>query len=197
MQLTMVSCLQAICRDLWALHLSLLPTPPSPEPYIHAQDLRGEPSGSTGDVSAILSQSHRPEASKPNPDPDTSTSTNRTQQDGVDAKTGSRDEQSDSEDSSSSDDDDDSGNENRRPSPEDDPELAAMLRENSIASSSSEDEDEGEGGAGSADKPNSQPRKHRGPGSRRKYEAPPSTIAVLALACWILRVPAMCLDFIR
>ncbi|KAL1761086.1 hypothetical protein FB107DRAFT_201738 [Schizophyllum commune] len=150
---------EAICRDLWALHLSLLPTPPSPEPYIHAQELRGEPSGSTGDVSAILSQSHRTEASKPNPDPDTSTSTNRTQQDG------------------------------------DDPELAAMLRENSIASSSSEDEDEGEVGAG--DNPNVQPRKHRGPGSRRKYEAPPSTVAVLAFACWSLRVPAMYLDFIR
>ena len=87
--------------------------------------------------------------------------------------------------------------ENGSQTTEDDPELAAMLRENSIASSSSEDEDEGEGGAGSADKPNSQPRKHRGPGSRRKYEAPPSTIAVLALACWILRVPAMYLDFIR
>ena len=196
MRLTDISIHQAICRDLWSLHLSLLPTPPSPEPYIHAQELRGEATGSVGDVSAILSQSHRPKASKPDLDPDTSTSTTK-QPDGVDADASPRREQSDSEDSSLSDDDNDSGNENRRPSPEDDPELAAMLLENSIASSSSEDEDEGEGGAGSADKPNSQPRKHRGPGSRRKYEAPPSTIAVLALACWILRVPAMYLDLIR
>ncbi|KAI5893499.1 uncharacterized protein SCHCODRAFT_01140856 [Schizophyllum commune H4-8] len=151
---------EAICRDLWALHLSLLPTPPSPEPYIHAQELRGEASGSTGNLSAILAQNHRPEASKPDLDPDSSVSTTTKQHD-------------------------------------DDPELAAMLRENSTASSSSEDEDEGEGGAGTADNPNAQPRKHRGPGSRRKYEAPSSTVAVLALACWVLRVPAMYLDFIR
>ncbi|KAL1694517.1 hypothetical protein GGG16DRAFT_47033 [Schizophyllum commune] len=162
---------EAICRDLWALHLSLLPTPPSPEPYIHAQELRGETSGPAGDLGANLSQSHRPEASNPNLDPDTSISTIK-QPDGVDADANPRREQND-------------------------PELAAMLRENSIASSSSEDEDEGEGGAGSADNPNAQPRKHRGPGSRRKYEAPPSTVAVLALACWILRVPAMYLDFVR
>jgi RNA polymerase I-specific transcription initiation factor RRN7 len=29
--------LQIICRDLWALHLSLLPSPPPPEPLLHQQ----------------------------------------------------------------------------------------------------------------------------------------------------------------
>ncbi|KAG8929496.1 hypothetical protein FRC02_005510 [Tulasnella sp. 418] len=29
---------EVICRDLWALHVSLLPNPPPPEPYYHAQD---------------------------------------------------------------------------------------------------------------------------------------------------------------
>ena len=116
MRLTIVSCIQAICRDLWALHLSLLPTPPSPEPYIHAQELRGEATGSAGEVSAILSQSHRPEASKPDLDLNTSTSTTK-QPDGVDADANPRREQSDSEDSSSSDDDDDSGNEIAGPRP--------------------------------------------------------------------------------
>jgi len=30
-----------ICRDLWALHLSLLPSPPPPEPLLHQQATQG------------------------------------------------------------------------------------------------------------------------------------------------------------
>jgi len=29
---------EIVCRDFWALHLSLLPTPPPAEPYLHSQD---------------------------------------------------------------------------------------------------------------------------------------------------------------
>ena len=29
---------QIICRDTWALHLSLLSSPPPPEPYFHAEE---------------------------------------------------------------------------------------------------------------------------------------------------------------
>jgi len=32
---------QIICRDLWTLHLSLLPSPPPPEPLLHQQATRG------------------------------------------------------------------------------------------------------------------------------------------------------------
>jgi RNA polymerase I-specific transcription initiation factor RRN7 len=32
---------QIICRDLWALHLSSLPSPPPPEPLLHQQATRG------------------------------------------------------------------------------------------------------------------------------------------------------------
>jgi len=32
---------QIICRDLWALHLSLLPSPPPPEPLLHQQATQG------------------------------------------------------------------------------------------------------------------------------------------------------------
>ncbi|KAH8999102.1 hypothetical protein EDB92DRAFT_2005820 [Lactarius akahatsu] len=35
---------EIICRDLWALHLSLLPSPPPPEPLLHKQATRGRPS---------------------------------------------------------------------------------------------------------------------------------------------------------
>ncbi|KAI0032047.1 hypothetical protein K488DRAFT_50812 [Vararia minispora EC-137] len=30
---------ETMCRDIWALHLSLLPSPPLPEPFLHEQDL--------------------------------------------------------------------------------------------------------------------------------------------------------------
>ena len=33
--------MQIICRDLWSLHLSLLPSPPPPEPLLHLQDTHG------------------------------------------------------------------------------------------------------------------------------------------------------------
>ena len=37
--------MQIICRDLWALHLSLLPSPPPPEPLLHKQATHDHPSG--------------------------------------------------------------------------------------------------------------------------------------------------------
>jgi RNA polymerase I-specific transcription initiation factor RRN7 len=30
-----------VCRDIWALHLSLIPKPPPAEPYLHAQEAEG------------------------------------------------------------------------------------------------------------------------------------------------------------
>ena len=48
-----------ICRDIWALHLSLLPTPPSAEPYFHSQgvtDPTTKAEGSQGGVKQSASQ---------------------------------------------------------------------------------------------------------------------------------------------
>ena len=33
---------QVVCRDLWALHLSLLPDPPPAEPYLYERETKGE-----------------------------------------------------------------------------------------------------------------------------------------------------------
>lgn len=33
--------IQVICRDIWALHLALLPSPPPPEPLLHKQATQG------------------------------------------------------------------------------------------------------------------------------------------------------------
>lgn len=41
--------MQIICRDLWALHLSLLPSPPPPEPLLHKQATYGHPSSKLAD----------------------------------------------------------------------------------------------------------------------------------------------------
>ncbi|KAF8591519.1 hypothetical protein K439DRAFT_1326822 [Ramaria rubella] len=43
---------EVVCRDVWALHLSLLPHPPSPEPYLHTLDNGGD------NVSSVSSKSH-------------------------------------------------------------------------------------------------------------------------------------------
>jgi RNA polymerase I-specific transcription initiation factor RRN7 len=81
---------------------------------------------------------------------------------------------------------------------DDDPELAALLQMNSDISSPSDSEDETEGefkrqeqGEG---KTKTKGRRHKG---RYAYEMPASTIAVLIVACWTLRIPVMCRDFAR
>ena len=41
---------QTVCRDLWALHLSLLPDPLPAEPYLHAQENIGTDRGDAEDT---------------------------------------------------------------------------------------------------------------------------------------------------
>ncbi|KAJ7590937.1 hypothetical protein C8J56DRAFT_1163014 [Mycena floridula] len=121
---------ELVCRDIWALHLSMLSIPPPAEPYYHS---RGD------------------EAAK---DPE-------------------------GEDGTNVDDDEDE-------------DLAQLLKENSDISSSSSSEDEQDGNATVPSIPIE--RKKRG---THRYERPASMIAVLTLACWSLRIPAMYRDFTR
>ena len=75
---------------------------------------------------------------------------------------------------------------------ENDPELAALLQMNSDMSSS---ESEGEPKQDQCEgKTKAKDRRQRG---RYAYEMPASTIAVLIVACWMLRIPVMCRDFVR
>ncbi|KAK1236484.1 hypothetical protein PQX77_000261 [Marasmius sp. AFHP31] len=53
--------IEVVCRDVWALHLSLLPDPPPAEPYHHARQQQepnqsNEPSSARGDGSASATQ---------------------------------------------------------------------------------------------------------------------------------------------
>jgi RNA polymerase I-specific transcription initiation factor RRN7 len=150
---------QIICRDLWALHLSLIPSPPPAEPYFHAQEVSKEGRDSieerTEDLSASRDSGHEEDMGS---DP-------------------SEDESSSTED---------------KIEDEEDRELAALLRENSESSSSSE---EGEGDKSTIPKP--KPPAQRNQKTSGPQEVLASTVAVLMLACWTMRIPVIYLDFVR
>jgi RNA polymerase I-specific transcription initiation factor RRN7 len=92
-------------------------------------------------------------------------------------------EQGESEESSSSESSDAEENE--------DPEIVALLRENSASGSSDDD-----GGIVDALKlSGTSPRQARKKSLQNRYDSPASNVAVLALACWMMRIPVMCADF--
>ncbi|KAH7921820.1 hypothetical protein BV22DRAFT_1106975 [Leucogyrophana mollusca] len=102
---------ETVCRDIWTLHLNLLPNPPPAEPYHHLQEQKGTKT-----------------------DPAARTSTRRADSASGSSKSRERtDKSGDSGSDSSSSSEDESGE-------EDDPELVELLRENSEISSSSDDE---------------------------------------------------------
>ncbi|KAG6866442.1 hypothetical protein C0991_003960 [Blastosporella zonata] len=144
---------EVICRDIWALHIDLLPNSPSAEPYYYAQELRNEDSGEGASKSKADNASEESDSDEDGEKP-------------------------------SSEDDERDDMEGR----DEDPELTALLRANSDAEESSDSGDEGE------------MPKHKGKikgrsRGRKIYEGPASTIAVLIVGCWTLRVPVLCRDF--
>ncbi|KIK68049.1 hypothetical protein GYMLUDRAFT_36871 [Collybiopsis luxurians FD-317 M1] len=169
---------EMVCRDLWALHLSLLPELPPSEPYLdlnsalrssaldgHTQIERTSPSRHHS-RSRTRSRPHSPETRPSSPLPSDSPSPN-----------------------SSSDSEDDS--ETQQNEEDVDFELAELMRENS----ESEDDD---GELGDDDnlrkgKPQEQRRRH----GHNAYEGPANNLAVLMVALWTLRIPVMYRDLIR
>lgn len=123
---------EAVCRDLWALHISLLEQPVPPEPYFHLQEF-AEPSKQKAPA-----------------------------------------QESDSE-------------------PDEGAELEELMRQNSDVSS---EEEGGNTSDGPADAPQDSSGGNRKT-SRRASETPISTIVILVLTCWTLRIPALYRDFIR
>ncbi|OCH94136.1 hypothetical protein OBBRIDRAFT_817467 [Obba rivulosa] len=156
---------ETVCRDLWALNLSLLPSLPPVEPLHYMRDER-----TGGDGSSV-----HPASTGKNPSED-DTDDHRAAQ-GDDHATTAGQELSSS--SSSSEDE------------EDDAIMADLMREASVVSTSS-DEDV-EDGPDVQQKPQAVKKKR----AYRQYDAPDSTIAVLMLACWTLRLPVMYMDFVR
>jgi RNA polymerase I-specific transcription initiation factor RRN7 len=148
--------MQTVCRDIWALHLSLMPQPPPAEAHFDLEE--SAPTKGPGDTNAKTSCAER-----------------GFQSDG-------EGEQSDSSGSSASDEEDD-----------EDPELNELMQENSESSSSSED-----GGVDRTTKvPLAPPKVQSAKKQFSRYASLSSTIAVLMLACWTIRIPVIYMDFIR
>ncbi|KAI9063267.1 hypothetical protein FKP32DRAFT_1572264 [Trametes sanguinea] len=167
---------EIICRDVWALHLSLLPNPPSPEPLLHEQDAAGD-----GEPS-----SKGPSASRRTPRPNEGSDSDEA----TDVEEHDEEHDQGQSSSSSSSSDSESESESESDGPQHDSELEELMRANSETPSSEEDERE------NAPRPKPPPRKRK----RRtfgQYEAPASTVSCLVLACWTLRIPVMYMDFTR
>ncbi|KAJ8481779.1 hypothetical protein ONZ51_g5780 [Trametes cubensis] len=115
---------EMICRDVWALHLALLPNPPSPEPLLHEQD-----TVVTGSSPSKGKQTAR-QSAKPGESDDEGAAIDRDDTD----KDEDKDEERSSRSSSSGSDTDGSDR---------DSELDELMRENSETSSSDEGEHRG------------------------------------------------------
>ena len=158
---------QTVCRDLWALHLSLLPDPPPAEPYLHAQENVGTDRGDAEDAG------EQPPSSLPS--------------EGFSSRLDS-DQEAGSGDESGRNEEEGKQSLNNDEEEEEDSELEALMRENSdLSSSSDEDETQGE----------PLPKKQGKRKGKSVEESPVSTIAVLVLGCWTLRIPVMYRDFSR
>ncbi|KAI0723281.1 hypothetical protein C8Q76DRAFT_615356 [Earliella scabrosa] len=158
----------SICRDTWALNLSLLPNPPDAEPLTHMHGGGDTDAGPPGPSIPDTTQS-KPKVDKEENEQITS-----------DDEKGKETNASASSSSSESDDSDDG-----------DSELDKLMRENSESPSSDDDEHRG-------------PQKDRTsvPVKKRRrnfgqYDVPATTISVLVIACWTLRLPVTYMDFVR
>ncbi|KAI9001035.1 hypothetical protein BD414DRAFT_473429 [Trametes punicea] len=158
---------EMICRDVWALNLSLLPDPPSPEPLLHGQD-------TAIDGQRTKAQPGSPQSPQQGASSDPDATTDDEDQD--------ENENRSSSPSSSSESDSDG--------PDRDSELEELMRENSETPSSDSDEPQ------STPRPKLSARASKKHNFGR-YDAPANTVACLVLACWTMRLPVMYMDFVR
>ncbi|KAI0307155.1 hypothetical protein B0F90DRAFT_1807830 [Multifurca ochricompacta] len=159
---------EIICRDLWALHLCLLPSPPPPEPVLHNQATQGD----AGDNGPTLGDSKRLSRGF--------TTTEGDKAIGAQGRKASLwqsgGSSSESESNSKS---------------EDDSEMDELLGILSQSSSSEDDEDDDTG------QPRPKPEGSERKSNMFGKWGPASNIAVLVVACWTLRLPIIYLDLIR
>ncbi|KAH9482730.1 hypothetical protein JR316_0004830 [Psilocybe cubensis] len=159
---------EIICRDVWALNLALLPDPPPAEPYHHAVETQiHDEVDPVVDIKAFSSSMKQ------------------------DLDGASEDEQANDDDANEKEEHSDTDEDEEE---EEDAELELLMQENSDLSSSSEDEL----GESKISGPESgQPKMEGGRKGRFRYESPLSTIAVLVVTCWMMRIPVMYRDFTR
>lgn len=190
-----------VCKDLWALHLSLLPDPPPSEPFFDARPTRSSsPNLAKGKVqpehqpsnirSKTKSRPHFTGTRPSSPLPSDSPSSSSEQDVPGDAK------------DSNDDDDRDSGvgrvikkrGEEEEQEDSEDSEMAELMRENS----ESEDDDDSElNDADSKGQMRGEAGEKRRKRGHNAHEGPVNNLAVLVVACWTLRIPMMYSDIIR
>lgn len=179
-----------ICRDIWALHLSLLPTPPSAEPYFHSQGVTDPTTKAEGSQGGVKQSASQEIDDGPALAGATRASRGVKVEDGKPPGDDSEGEGDDAELQSLNEFGDGAG----------DDELAALLRENSDYSSSSDLEEpngsRSELEDGERARSSGSGRKGR-PKGRNTYEGLQGTLSVLIVGLWILRVPFMYSDIIR
>ncbi|KAL5488108.1 hypothetical protein ACEPAI_6216 [Sanghuangporus weigelae] len=158
---------EIVCRDTWALHLSLLPSPPPPEPFIHAQQHDDD------DVQKL----DFAQKAKSSPRKETREDRNIDEAENV----------SESSDTDSSSAPDDEG------SDEESPRMDDLMKEASEAETSESDEED-RGRGLSQVKRTSQRR--TGMRWRGDDDSPAATICVLVHSCWLMRIPVIYKDFI-
>ncbi|KAJ4481643.1 hypothetical protein C8J55DRAFT_535845 [Lentinula edodes] len=191
---------EMVCKDLWALHLSLLQDPPPSEPFFDARPTRTfRPNLAKGKVQPDDQPSNIRSKTKSRPH---STETRPSSPLPSDSPSSSSSEQDVPGDPKDSDDDDDQdsgvGGVGKKRSEEqedsEDSEMAELMRENS----ESEDDDDSE--LNDADS-KGQMRGEAGEKRRKRghsaHEGPMNNLAVLVVACWTLRIPMMYSDIIR
>ncbi|KAJ4478198.1 hypothetical protein J3R30DRAFT_3289949 [Lentinula aciculospora] len=158
---------EMVCRDLWALHLSLLQDPPPSEPTFDSRTMRSStPNSALDEVQPEVQRSYsrsraksrkhslgtRPSSPLP---PDSSSSSSSTEQD-------------------------------------EDSEMDELMRE--ISESEEDDNDELDEDSQSQMRGKVGGKSKRG---HNAYEGPANNLAVLIVACWTLRIPVMYSDIIR
>ncbi|KAI0268248.1 hypothetical protein BC834DRAFT_952535 [Gloeopeniophorella convolvens] len=152
---------EIICRDLWALHLNLLPFLPPPEPLLHQQAVNSHSPSKPEEIkksarASTVTDDEKEEDLPENITPDSSGTDSSEEVDEL----------------------------------QDDPEMDELLRILS-ESSSSEEENERSG----------QPRPKPEGGKRNVnmfvHNGPASNIALLMVACWMLRLPITYMDLVR
>ncbi|KAI0318706.1 hypothetical protein OF83DRAFT_1056361 [Amylostereum chailletii] len=166
---------EIVCRDLWTLHLSLLPSPPPPEPILHQQDVDG-----------LLNESKKDESKSgldglKRIEEESSRSSDESSPEKPSNPTASQSRRSSSSSSSSSSSDS-----------FDAPELDALLQGLSGTSSSSDETDDAD-----HPKPADERRRKGGKGALGRHDGPASNIAILVVACWTMRLPVIYMDFVR
>ncbi|KAJ3989701.1 hypothetical protein F5890DRAFT_1570321 [Lentinula detonsa] len=190
---------EMVCRDLWALHLSLLQDPPPSEPFFDARPSSSTLNSATDEArpkesrshsrSRAKSQPHLPETRPSSPLPSDSPPSSSEEDVPSDVKDLDYDSYNDGANRVEKERRDEEDQEDLE-----DSEMIELMRE--ISESDSDDDNELDDGKSESQMKGDAGERRRNRG-HSAYEGPVNNLAVLVVACWTLRIPVMYNDIIR